>query len=45
MVGYELCLVLLDLAVRLVGLGFGSIIDIVQWARICTYATGNPYGN
>lgn len=42
---YDLCLVVLTLAVKLVGLGFGSIIDIMQWARVCTFVAGNPYGN
>ncbi len=42
---YEQCIVLLGLLLRLLGMGYGSIIDIVQWVRVCTYVTGNPWGN
>lgn len=42
---YEQCITLLWLLVRLFGLGFGNMTDIAQWARVCTFVTGNPFGN
>ncbi len=42
---YEQCSVILWLLVSLVQAGFGSILDIMQWVRVCTFVTGNPFGN
>lgn len=41
---YEQCIAILWLLVRLVGLGYGSILDIGQWAQVCTRVVGNPFG-
>lgn len=42
---YVQCISLLGLMLRLVGLGYGNVTDIMQWARVCSNAPGNPFGN
>ncbi len=34
---YDQCIVLLGLLLRLVGLGYGSILDIAVWVRACSW--------
>lgn len=34
---FEQCMIVLGLLLRLFGLGGGSIIDIAEWARACTW--------
>lgn len=41
---YEQCIGILEMFLRLFG-GAISIIDIMQWVRVCTFVTGNPFGN
>ena len=33
---YDQCIILLGLLLRLVGLGYGNITDIMVWVRVCS---------
>ncbi len=38
---YDRCIGLLTMLIKIVGLGWGSVVDIMEWVRYCSSLGGN----